>query len=153
MFYLYIVFFSLYVNPIFANLHFFSMNSGLEDLQSYDSYGPDSEFFNKKIHNFSNSYQSVAKLIPLSNRQNSIQLNENGKVLYRVLNLTKNQDDAILYLYDSRSDKVTKIIEKVGEDSYDCDPPYRLNNHDQVLYFKSLKDSDDKYTINLLSKG
>lgn len=70
-------------------------------------------------------YESIGSLVPNPCIQGGIWLNENGKVLYRI-------EKGPLYLLDIESGKATEIVGHQKGSQY----PYRLNNLDEVLYFK-----------------
>ena len=162
----FVTIFLFITNPINALSPFITLDLALYDLTSYDSIGTDADFFEKALaqkRHFSfegpydeeeleTAYSSIEEFIPDRTRPNPIQLNENGKVLYRVHTDVEEdeEDESILYLYDSRTEKVSEIVKEV---KWLYGTPYRLNNKDQILYFKPLSSKQNKYTVNILSKG
>lgn len=156
------------INPIFGSLIPFSyleftfreLTSGwYRNYSDEDSIGNDAVFFrNAFTQTFSNPntgrreeedlsdiYDSITSYTyPFSLIQNWIQLNNNGKVLYRVIK----DDMSLLYVYDSHLEKIVEII-KEGRDSERL--PYRLNNKDQILYFTP--HFEEGHTLNIRSKG
>lgn len=90
--------------------------------------------------------EHIHALLPLPTMQNSIQLNDNGKVLYRVFDEDEEEEETSLYVYDMHSGKVSEIVK--SRQVY----PYRINNKDQILYFKPHAGKrETQYTINMHS--
>lgn len=123
-----------------------------EATSQISSYPSSDEEFLKRTLPLDSIYSSIRSFLPLSTMRNSIQLNENGKVLYRVLSEDEGEGDSILYLYDLGTKRVSEIAKSSG---YLFAPPYRLNNEDQILYFKNHKIGKKRqvYTVNVLLKN